>query len=29
LNGVNFGAPYLKILGDFALGQHSKFEELC
>jgi hypothetical protein len=28
LNGVNFGAPDLIILGDFSLGQHSKFKEL-
>jgi hypothetical protein len=29
LNRVNFGTPYLRILEDFALGQHSKLVELC
>jgi hypothetical protein len=29
LNGVNFGALYLKILKDFALDQYSKLVKLC
>jgi hypothetical protein len=29
LNGVNFRALYLRILGHFALGQYNKLVELC
>jgi hypothetical protein len=29
LNGINFGALYLKILENFALDQYSKLVELC
>jgi hypothetical protein len=29
MNGADFGALHLKIHEDFALGQYSKFVELC